>query len=294
VPEIGMLRSMWRELETGPRSTLAGHEGGNPGYRQANSLTGYRASSRPYHDVDALTIPDPSQTMGFVMDAIRIFCNEMPDTPLIGFAGAPFTLASYMIEGGGSRTFDVAKRFLYEQPKVARSLLQKLTKTVAQHLVAQVEAGAKAVQIFDSWAGHLSRDDYLTFGLPFTIEIIEALKKKGVPVIVFAKGMHACLDELSRSGADVLGVDWTLPLDVAGEMTKGRVVLQGNLDPCVLLGPLAHLERNVQRVLNEARELKGHIFNLGHGILKMTLPEHMAALVDAVKRNGVNRVPLDL
>ena len=147
------------------------------------------------------------------------------------------------------------------------------------------------MQIFDSWAGHLSRDDYVTFALPFTIEIVDRVKKAGVPIIVFAKGAHASLDDLSRCGADVLGVDWTTPLDVAGRLTGGRVALQGNLDPCVLLGPTERIEREVQRVLNEAHDLPGHVFNLGHGILPMTPPDHMAALVDAVKRIGRRRVP---
>lgn len=243
-------------------------------------------------DIDALLAPDPVTKMGFVMDAIRTFIREMPDTPIIGFAGAPFTLAAYMIEGSGSKNYAGTKTFLYEQPKQARRLLSKLARTVADHLIAQIEAGAAAVQIFDSWAGHLSRDDYMTFALPFTIEIVDEVKKKGVPVIVFAKGAHSSLDELSKCGADMLGVDWTLPLDVAGDMTSHRVALQGNLDPCVLLGPVENIERQVQRILNEAQSLKrGHVFNLGHGILPPTPPEHMAALVDAVHRNGRRRTP---
>ncbi|MEQ8280476.1 MAG: uroporphyrinogen decarboxylase [Deltaproteobacteria bacterium] len=249
-------------------------------------------TTRSKEDIDALVHPDPIKDMGFVMDAIKTFVREMPDVPILGFAGAPFTLAAYMIEGAGSKNYAVTKQFLYEQPKQARRLLGKLAKVVADHLVAQIEAGASAVQIFDSWAGHLSRDDYLTFALPFTIEIVDHVKKAGAPIIVFAKGAHSSLEELSQCGADVLGVDWTLPLDVAAEMTKNRVVLQGNLDPCVLLGPVENIERQVQRVLNEAQSIeKGHVFNLGHGILPPTPPEHMAALVDAVKRNGRRRTP---
>lgn len=246
-------------------------------------------------DIDALTIPDPISTMGFVMDAIKTFVSEMPDTPLLGFVGAPFTLAAYMIEGAGSKNYAKTKQFLYEQPKQARRLLAKLAKTVTQHLIAQVEAGAAAVQIFDSWAGHLSRDDYLGFALPFTIEIVDAVKKAtDAPVIVFAKGAYASFDELSKCGADVLGVDWTVPMDVAAQMTGNRTVLQGNLDPCVLLGPVENIERQVQRILNEATAANvKHVFNLGHGILPPTPPEHMAALVDAVKRNGRRRGPAE-
>jgi uroporphyrinogen decarboxylase len=245
-------------------------------------------------DVDALRVPDPTATMGFVMEAIRAFRRAMPDVPLIGFAGAPFTLAAYAVEGGGSKTYADTKRFLYEQPKVGRALLAKLRDTIADHLIAQIEAGACAVQIFDSWAGHLSRDDYLNFALPFTIEIIDRVKTKGVPVILFARGVHACFEELAASGADVLSVEWTTPLDLAGRLAKRNVVLQGNLDPCVLFAPKERIEREVQRVLNEARELRGHVFNLGHGILPDTPVDAMATLVDAVKRLGARRVPMGL
>ncbi len=248
-------------------------------------------------DVDALKIPDPDVDMRFVMDAVRTFVAGMPDVPLIGFAGAPFTLAAYMIEGSGSKNYAETKRFIYDQPKVARALLSKLSRTVADHLIAQAEAGCRALQLFDSWAGHLSRDDYLGFALPYTIDIVETVKraKPEVPMIVFPKGASACFSELASIGADVLGVDWTFPLDEVGARTEGKVVLQGNLDPCVLFGPKENIERQVQRILNEARSLKkGHIFNLGHGILPPTDPEHMGALVESVKRLGVRRVPPEL
>ena len=245
---------------------------------------------RSSDDVRKLKVPDPAKTMSFVMQAIQGFRSAMPDVPLLGFAGAPFTLAAYMIEGHGSTNYAMAKKFLYEEPKSARLLLATIAQTVSDHLVAQIEAGAQAVQIFDSWAGHLSRDDYLRFALPFTIEIVEAVKKEtGAKVIVFAKGAHASLEDLADCGADALGIDWTMPLDVATRRTSNKVVLQGNLDPCVLLGPKELIEREVQRVFNEARDLKGHIFNLGHGILKWTPPENMQALVEAVKRIGVTR-----
>jgi uroporphyrinogen decarboxylase len=246
-------------------------------------------------DVDALKVPDPVTDMGYVLEAIRLFCAGMPATPLIGFAGAPFTLAAYLVEGGGSKSYATTKRFLHQQPKVARALLSKLAETVSAHLIAQVEAGCRAVQVFDSWAGFLSRDDYLDFALPYTIEIVDAVKRAtGVPVIVFPKGVHACYPELAACGADVIGVDWTTPLDQAAERAGRPVVLQGNLDPCALFASPEHIEREVQRILNEARGLKGHVFNLGHGILPETPVEHMAALVDAVKRLGVRRVPAGL
>ncbi|MBI2375734.1 MAG: uroporphyrinogen decarboxylase [Deltaproteobacteria bacterium] len=240
-------------------------------------------------DVEALRVPDPVETMGFVMDAIRLFVRALPSTPLIGFAGAPYTLASYAIEGGGSRDFIKTKRFMYEQPAAFRKLGEKLADTVAAHLLAQIEAGASAVQIFDSWAGSLSKDDYLSFALPYTQQIVDRVKPSGVPVIVFAKGAHATLPELSRSGADVLGIDWTTPLSMARTLTGDRVTLQGNLDPVTLLGPIERIERQVQLVLNEARGARGHVFNLGHGILQWTPPAHVEALVDAVHRLGLDR-----
>lgn len=245
-------------------------------------------------DIEALRVPDPIETMGFVMDAIRTVRREIPDTPLIGFAGAPFTLASYMIEGGGSRNYEKTKTLMHSDPQAWRVLSKKLADTIARHLAAQVEAGAQAVQLFDSWAGALSKDDFLTFALPSIVEIIDALKPLGVPVILFARGVHSAWDELSRSGADVLGVDWTTPLDQAIEAVQGRVSLQGNLDPVTLLAPIQVIERKAQLVLNEARGARGHIFNLGHGILPPTPPEHMGALVECVKREGVRRVPADL
>jgi uroporphyrinogen decarboxylase len=245
-------------------------------------------------DVERLRVPDPTETMRFVMDAIGLVRRELPETPLIGFAGAPFTLASYMIEGGGSKNFEKTKALMYAEPRTWRELSSRIARTIAKHLLAQIEAGAEAVQIFDSWAGQLSRDDYLSYALPYTIEVIDELKSAGVPIILFAKGVHSCFPELSRSGAHVLGVDWTSTLDRVGAEVEGRVVLQGNLDPVALFGPISHIERQAQRILNEARGLKGHIFNLGHGILPPTKPEHLGALVDCVHREGVTRVPRDL
>lgn len=245
-------------------------------------------------DIEKLRVPDPVETMGFVMDAIRIVRRGIPETPLIGFAGAPFTLASYMIEGGGSRNYERTKALMYSEPKVWRTLTRKLSATIAQHLAAQVEAGAQAVQLFDSWAGALSKDDFLSYALPSIVEIIDALKPLGVPIILFARGVHSAWDELSRCGADVLGVDWTTPLDHVVAAVNDRVSLQGNLDPVALFAPVQVIERQAQRVLNEARGARGHIFNLGHGILPKTPVEHMDALVQVVKREGVRRVPADL
>lgn len=245
-------------------------------------------------DVERLVVPDPHEKLGFVMDAIKIVKRERPDIPLLGFAGAPFTLASYVIEGGGSSNYMTTKKLFYTEPKLARTLLDKLAQTVAVHLLAQIEAGCDAVQIFDSWAGHLSKEDFMNFAFPFTLKVIEAVKPKGVPIILFAKGAHASFRELADSGADVIGVDWTTPLAKARQETGDRVVLQGNLDPCTLLGPVERMEREVQSIVNAAQGGKGHIFNLGHGVLPPTPPEHVAALLDAVARFSKNRVPVGL
>lgn len=236
-------------------------------------------------DVKLLRVPDPVRDMGFVGEACRQFIAGMPETPLIGFAGAPFTLAAYLIEGAGSRNYAKTKQFLYSQPEAAEALLDKLAITVAHHLIAQLEAGCAVAQLFDSWAGHLSRVDFLRFALPPILKVVELVKaaQPQAPLIVFAKGANASLEELSQCGADVLGVDWTIPLDEAGRRTGGRVVLQGNLDPCALLGPVEHIQAEVRRVLAEGAGLKGHVFNLGHGILPMTQPEHMGALVAAAQ-----------
>ena len=246
-------------------------------------------------DVDKLVVPDPMDTMGFVSEAIKRVCAAAPETPLIGFAGAPFTLASYMIEGRGSRVFDRAKKFMFEDPQLWHKLSEKLVKTITAHLLMQVESGCKAVQIFDSWAGHLSPHDYLNFALPYTKEIIAQLKSStDVPVILFAKGVHACYDQLSSCGADVLGVDWTTPLDKARELTGNRVTLQGNLDPITLLGPAERIEEQARRVLKEARGCRGHIFNLGHGIHKTTPPENLKVLVDFIRREGRSQTATEL
>lgn len=242
-------------------------------------------------DIARLRSPDPVKDMGFVLDGIKAFVAADPNTPILGFGGAPFTLASYMVEGTTSKNFVETKAWMFQNPKRARALLSKIRDVIADHLVAQVEAGAAAVQIFDSWAGILGRDDYLTFGLPYIVPIIERVKKTGAPVILFAKGAHSSFPELAQSGADALAVDWTTPMDVAHRMTKGQVALQGNLDPVALFGPAERVEREVQRIFTEAKDVEGHVFNLGHGILPKTPVENVDVLVDAVRRMGKKSAP---
>jgi uroporphyrinogen decarboxylase len=237
-------------------------------------------------DIARLSIPDPEAATGFVAEAIRRTCRALGDSvPVIGFAGAPFTLAAYMVEGGGSKSFILIKRFLFEQPKLAHALFEKLTETLIPYLKMQVAAGARLVQIFDSWGGELGPDDYQTFALPYVQRMVEALQATGVPVIVFGTGMSTLLPLLVRTGADVVGCDWRIHLDEARTRVGDAVALQGNLDPLALFLPEAELEARVQDILRRAGPV-GHIFNLGHGILPPTAPESAKALVDAVHRFG--------
>jgi len=236
--------------------------------------------------VEKLRIPDPLQETGFVMDAVRLIRRELGDrVPLIGFAGAPFTLASYAVEGGTSRNFRHTLAWMYEDPEGFRGLLDKMADTVILYLMAQVEAGAQAFQLFDSWAGVLSRRHYRDFALPATAKIFAALKGLGVPMILYVNGSAPFLEELALSGADVLSVDWRVSLGEAAERTRGAFALQGNLDPMALYAPKATLRQEVARVLSEAPRV-GHIFNLGHGVLPDTPRDSAIALVQMVHELG--------
>ena len=237
-------------------------------------------------DIRRLAIPDPEAETGFVAEAIRRSRAALSDAvPVIGFAGAPFTLGAYMVEGGGSKSFIHIKRLLFEQPKLAHALFEKLTQTLIPYLKMQVAAGARIVQVFDSWGGELGPDDYETFALPYVQRMVKELQGTGVPVIVFGTAMSTLLPQLVRTGADVIGCDWRIRLDEARTRVGEGVALQGNLDPLALFLPQAELEARVQDVLRRAGPV-GHVFNLGHGILPPTSPEAAKALVDAVHRFG--------
>ena len=237
-------------------------------------------------DIDRLGVPDPESATGFVAEAIRRTRRALSDSvPVIGFSGAPFTLAAYMVEGGGTKSFILIKRLLFEQPGLAHALFEKLTATLIPYLKMQVAAGARIVQVFDSWGGELGPDDYQTFALPYVQRIVQELKATGVPVIVFGTSMSTLLPQLVRTGADVIGCDWRIHLDDARRITGNTVALQGNLDPLALFLPRAELEARVQDILRRAGPV-GHIFNLGHGILPPTDPEAARTLVDAVHRLG--------
>ena len=237
-------------------------------------------------DVERLTIPDPVERTGFLAEAIRRTRAALHDSvPVIGFSGAPFTLAAYMVEGGGSRSFLLIKRLLFEQPKVAHALFEKLTRTLIPYLEMQVDAGAPVVQIFDSWGGELSPRDFETFSLPYLQRMVSALRAKGVPVIVFGTAMSTHLPLLRKTDADVLGCDWRIELDQARALAGPDVALQGNLDPLALFLPAAEVEQRVADILRRAGPV-GHIFNLGHGILPPTSPDAAKHLVETVHRLG--------
>lgn len=233
-----------------------------------------------------LHVPDPAQETRFVLDAVRLIRRELDSrVPLIGFSGAPFTLATYLVEGGTSKNFRNVLSWMYSDPQGFARLLDLLTQTVILYLRAQVEAGVQAVQIFDTWAGLLSRRLYREFALPGTARIIQALKGLNVPVILYVNGCAPFLEEMAASGVDVLSVDWRVSLSEVAGRTLGAVSLQGNLDPMALFAPPSVLEREVARVLGEAPD-RGHIFNLGHGIQPETPVESAQALVECVHRLG--------
>ena len=235
-------------------------------------------------DVGRLRRFEPRQELAHVLETIRILRTELRDrVPLIGFGGAPFTLAAYAIEGGPSTSYMHTKAFMYEQPEAWHRLCEHLAGVIADYMAAQVEAGAQAIQIFDSWAGALGRNDYREFALPHTRVIFERLRATGVPTIHFAVGAAAILEDLAEAGGDVIGVDWRQPLDEAWGRIPDRAV-QGNLDPMLLLGPRERLLRATDDVLRRAGGRDGHIFNLGHGVLPPTPLEHVQELAQYVHR----------
>ena len=240
------------------------------------------APIRSAADVQRLRIPDPASQMPFVAAILKRLRGELNGrVPLIGFSGAPWTLASYMIEGGGSRSFAEIKKMAFSEPSTLRALLDKLASTIVAYLRFQVEAGAQVVQLFDTWAGELTRQDYEAFALPVTRRIFEEIGNS-VPRILYINGCSSILESMASSGADVLSVDWRIPIGEARARVGERVAIQGNLDPCVLLGPASNLTQTAERILMDAGP-NGHIFNLGHGILPMTPVENARALIDFVK-----------
>ena len=244
----------------------------------------WRPIRRPA-DVDKLESVDPAQHLAYAIEGVRqtkaALAARFPDVPLIGFAGAPFTLASYGIEGGTSKSFTTTKQFMYDHPKSWHVLMEKLATLVGRFLAQQAEAGADALQLFDSWVGCLSVDDYREYVLPHTKRALELAAAPGVPIIHFGTDTATLLEVMTEAGGDVIGLDWRIPLD-QGWARIGERAVQGNLDPAVLLGPRPEIERRVKEILRRAGKRPGHIFNLGHGILPGTPVENVKAVVDLV------------
>jgi uroporphyrinogen decarboxylase len=234
-------------------------------------------------DVNRLRTFEPREALGHVLETIRILRRELSGrVPLIGFGGAPFTLASYAIEGGPSTNYARTKAFMYSEPEAWHRLCERFASAIADYLAAQVEAGAQALQVFDSWAGSLGRTDYREFALPHSRQLFTALRSTGVPVIHFGVGTSAILPDLTEAGGDVMGVDWRLPLDEAWFVVGHDRAVQGNLDPTLLLGPRERLLSAADDVLRRAGSRPGHIFNLGHGVLPATSLEQVQALAKHV------------
>ena len=234
--------------------------------------------------VDRLKVIDDTE-LQYVMDAISLTRKMLAGrVPLIGFAGAPFTLASYAIEGGSSRNYIHTKQMMYREPETWHRLMDKFARVITGYLRRQIKAGAQAVQLFDSWVGCLSAGDYAEYVMPHVQLIFEGLKHEGVPLIHFGTGTTAILKAMRQAGGDVIGIDWRIPIDEAWAMVGYDRAVQGNLDPVTLFGPISEIERRVTDILRRAAGRPGHIFNLGHGILPNTPVENVAATIDLVHK----------
>ena len=242
---------------------------------------------RTKNDVDAL-VTNRAAELGYVAESVSKVVKHFGDKlPVIGFCGAPFTLASYMIEGGGSRNYIHTKKLMYTDPASWRQLMNKLVTVLAAYAAEQVQAGADALQIFDSWVGCLSVEDYREYVLPFATDLVRTLQKTSVPIIYFGTDTATLLPSMKETGAEVIGVDWRFPLDQAWSSLSYRGAVQGNLDPVLLFAEQKELRKRTDAVLRQAGGRPGHIFNLGHGILPETPVENVRALVDFVRELSV-------
>ncbi|MDX8406389.1 MAG: uroporphyrinogen decarboxylase [Mariprofundus sp.] len=243
-------------------------------------------------DVEALPVPDPEDELGYVMAAIGLIRKELAGrVPLIGFTGSPWTLATYMVEGGGSKTYSKIKSMMYNEPETMHLLLGKLADAVAAYLNAQIANGVRAVQIFDTWGGILSTRDYKEFSLAYMQRIIDQLTRehegRRVPVIVYTKGGMGWLEDIAATGCDVIGLDWSIDIDLAKARVGDKVALQGNMDPTMLYANPERIRTEVKDILARFGQGNGHVFNLGHGIMPDIPVEHAKAFIQAVKEESV-------
>ncbi len=256
-------------------------------YFEAGEGPRFQHPVRDERDVERLPVPDPEAELGYVMAAVRTIRAALAGrVPLLGFSGSPWTLATYMVEGGSSQTFRRSKRMLYERPDLMHRLLDKVTRAVIAYLDAQIAAGAQAIMVFDTWGGALSTRAFREFSLAYLERIVAGLTREAegrrVPVILFTKGGGLWLEDLAATGADALGLDWSTDIGQARHRVGDRVALQGNLDPSVLYASPAHIREQVALVLDDYGPGSGHVFNLGHGIHPEVDPEHAAAMIEAV------------
>ncbi|WKX26322.1 uroporphyrinogen decarboxylase [Tatumella ptyseos] len=240
-------------------------------------------------DVKKLPVPDPEQELGYVMNAVRtIRKNLQGEVPLIGFSGSPWTLATYMVEGGGSKAFTKVKKMMYAEPAALHLMLDKVAESVTSYLNAQIKAGAQSVMIFDTWGGVLTGRDYLEFSLHYMHKIVDGLihenEGRRVPVTLFTKGGGQWLEQIADTGCDAIGLDWTTRIDEARQRVGHRVALQGNMDPSILYAQPARIEAEVQTILEQYGQGSGHVFNLGHGIHLDVPPENAGVFVESVHR----------
>jgi len=242
---------------------------------------------RTENDAKNLTMIDSAKDLKYVLDAVSLTKRELDGrVPLIGFSGSPWTLLTYMVEGKSSKSFSNVKKLIFNNPSLAHSVLSRLADAVADYLSAQIASGADAVQIFDTWGGILSQNDFEEFSLRYIEMIISNIKRKNEPVIVFSKGVHFRLKKMSKCGADVIGLDWTMNIGRVRKRICNRAALQGNLDPAVLYAGEEKIREEVIRILDSFGKGNGHIFNLGHGILPDVNPEKVKALVRFVKEES--------
>ena len=242
-------------------------------------------------DINKLAVPDIGDTLSYVTDAVSLIRKELNgQVPLIGFSGSPWTLSTYMVEGGSSKDYRNVKAILYDNPKAMHQILDVLARSVIDYLNAQIEAGAQAVMVFDTWGGVLTPAAYREFSLHYMCQVVDGLKRdfngERIPVTLFTKGGAQWLEAIADSGCDAVGLDWTIDINEARERVGDRVALQGNLDPCSLYASADSIRTNVKDIIGRFGNHNGHVFNLGHGIHPTINPEHVKVLVDAVHEYG--------